>query len=701
MPEIGRLSIWLALAAAVYGIVASVVGARRSRPAAMESARRAVWAIAGLATLAAVLLVFAFLTHDFRLAFVAANNSLSTPRTYTLAGMWGGQAGSLLLWTWLLSVVAVLSVGRSRPAVADLQPYATAALLGIAAFFLVILAVAENPFATLVTPPPDGRGLNPLLLDPGMLVHPPLLYLGFVGLSVPYSFAMATLFLRRADAAWIIHTRRWTLAAWYFLGAGLVVGGWWAYRTLGWGGYWGWDPVENSALIPWLVATAFLHSVMIEEQREMLRAWNVLLIILAFALSILGTFLTRSGVLISVHTFAQSSIGPWFVAFLGLVLLGSVGLLLWRWDSLRSRHDLDALVSRESAFLLNNLVFLAMALAVLLGTLFPILTEAVRGVKILVGPPYFTQVVAPMALLLLVLMGIGPLLPWRRASPRALVRSFRWPVLAGAVTAAALWRWGIMRPGVLAAGAAVGFVTATIAQEFHRGVLSRVRRWQESYPVALGQLLCRQRRRYGGYLVHAAVLVIAIGVVGSQVYVTEKEATLRRGESLRLGRYSLVFDGAWTEAAPAAQITAAALQVFNQGHAAGRLTVRRHFYPRYQQPVSRPAIRSRWRDDLYVVLVAVEAEGRTATFRAWINPLVRWIWLGGLLFTVGTLIAAWPDGRRPRTAAEARRQRAIDRIRQIDLDFSTGKIAWEDYRRFRQQALADAVAGGAAEVTER
>lgn len=693
MPEIGRLALWLALLAACVAAGAALAAARRRRDEFLASALVGVRSVAALLTLALVLLAVALFRHDFRLAFVAANTSRDSPAVYVLAALWGGQAGSLLLWTWILSLCAMLAVGRTRPAVAALQPYALAVLMGIAAFFLLLLTLAENPFATLAAPPADGRGLNPLLEDPGMLIHPPLLYLGFVGLSVPYAYAMAALLTGRADAAWMVHTRRWTLLAWYALGAGLVVGGWWAYRTLGWGGYWGWDPVENSALIPWLVATAFLHSVMVQEQRDMLRAWNITLIILAFTLSILGTFLTRSGVLVSVHTFAQSSIGPYFVVFLAILLLGSVGLVLWRWDALRGQAELDSVLSRESAFLFNNLVFLAMALAILLGTLFPILTEALRGVKILVGPPYFASVTAPMALVLLLLMGIGPLLPWRRASGRAFVRHFGGPLIVGAVAAALALVAGLRRPGVVAAAGTVASVAVTIAQEFHRGAMSRMQRWREPYTRALWRLLWRQRRRYGGYLVHAAVLVIAVGVVGSQAYVTEREVTVRPGEQVRIGRYVLVYERLWSEPGARAQVTAASLRVLNGGHAAGTLTVRRLFYPRYQQPLSRPAIRSTLQEDLYVVLAAVAEDGRSVAFRLWINPLVRWIWLGGVLFTLGTLVAAWPDPRRrTRTVRGARRDVLIEDIRRLDLDFATGKLDGDDYRRFRQEALVKAAA---------
>ncbi len=698
MPEVGALALWLALLTALYGAAMGAVAAVGRREDVLASARAAVWVVAALVTLnlggfvvCVGLLAYALYSHDFRLAFVADNNSRETPTFYTLVGLWGGQAGSLLFWTWLLSLYTVSAVGHRRPALEELQPAALSVLLAIAAFFLLLLTIAENPFALLPEPVADGRGLNPLLEDPGMLIHPPLLYMGFVGFAVPFAFAMAALVHRRVDAAWLSYTRGWTLLAWYTLGAGLVLGGWWAYRVLGWGGYWGWDPVENSALVPWLVATALIHSVIVQEQRDMLKGWNVTLVVLAFALSVLGAFLTRTGLLVSVHTFAQSGIAPYFLGFLAAVLVGPTALLVWRLEDLRARHELEAVLSREGTFLLNTLVFLAAAVVVLMGTLFPIVTEVVQGIRILIGPPYFRQVFAPIALGLLALMGIGPLLPWRRTSRRVLVRQLRWPLVAGAGVAVSATILGASA-GVAAAAVVIGFTAAAIVQEFHRGARSRVQRWGEPYPRALLALLGRQRRRYGGYLVHAAVLVIAVGVVGSQAFVTEREGVLATGERLEVGRYTLIYRGTEQEPAPNATVTIAAVDVLNEGHPAGRLTPRRRYYPRYNQPVYPPAIRSTWREDLYVVFLGLVDDGR-ASFRVWVNPLVRLIWLGGALFTLGTLVAAWPDRRRRiRTAVEARRQAVLQRIRELDLDFGAGKLSEEDYRRLRDEAVAEAAA---------
>lgn len=690
MAEIGASALWFSLGVAGYSAILAFLGARTGNVRMLASARNGVLAVAGLVTIAVGSLLSAFLTHDFSLAYVARNSSRDTPLLYILSGFWGAEEGSLLFWAWILSLFAALLVWRQRLDGQALLPYAVSVLMALAFFFLLLLAAVESPFTRFSVPLPDGRGLNPLLEDPGMLVHPPLLLVGYVGFSIPYAFAMAALLTRRLDTTWIVLTRRWTLFSWYALGAGIVAGGWWAYRTLGWGGYWGWDPVENSALMPWLVATAYLHSVMIQEKRDMLRTWNVLLIILTFTLSILGTFLTRSGVLVSVHTFAQSPIGLYFLAFLGAVLLGSFGLLLFRWDDLRDRNKLDSLVSRESAFLLNNLLFLAATFVVLLGTLFPILTEALRGTKILVGPPYFKQAFAPIGLVLLLLMGVGPLMAWRDSSPQVLVRNFRWPAVGAALTAVLLSLGGIRRPLVVLALAVVAFDLVTIAQEFHRGALIRVRRWQEPYWQAMWRITVRQRRRYGGYLVHLAVLVIVVGVIGSHAYVTEKEATLRAGESLHVGRYTITFQDISRRNTSDREVVIATVAVANEGHPAGLLKPERSYYPRYQQPLSRPAIRSTLREDLYLVLTSMDEDGR-AVFRVWVNPLVRWIWLGGVLFTFGVLVAAWPERRRALGKPGDELVRAYERIREIELDYATGKLAEEDYLRLLRGAQRLAV----------
>lgn len=645
MAELGEAALRLGFFVALYAAVAAFVGTRtRGNPKGerlLASSRNGVLTLAGLLTLALSLLAWAFFAHDFSIAYVARNNSRSTPPLYTLTGLWGGQAGSLLFWSWLLALYSALFAFR-RSGKDPLVTYpAIGILMGIAAFFLFLLNTVENPFERLPTPPQDGRGLNPLLEDPGMLVHPPLLYLGYVGFAVPYALGIAALMTRRVDRYWIQSIRPWAMFAWLALGAGMVAGGWWAYRTLGWGGYWGWDPVENSALMPWLVGTAYLHSAMVQERRGMLVAWNMALLILTFTLAILGTFLTRTGVVVSVHSFAQSAIGPYFLGFLAVVLLGSIGLYLWRLEDLRSRGEMESLASRECAFLLNNVLFLGMASAVLLGTLFPILSEALQGSRVSVGAPYFVQVVAPMGLLLILLMGFGHVLAWRMTPLPELVVKLRWPVSLGLGTSIALAAL-LRRPVVVLGLGVVSFALGSVLQEYHGAATSRSRVTGELYLQALWRATFRRRRKYGGYLVHAAFLLMVVGIIGSHAYVTERQATLAPGETLQIGRYPLTYRGIAQAQTATARGSAAVLEV--QGGEGFWLKPTRMFYPSFQQSVSRPAVLSSWREDLYVVLENVSPDGK-ATLRIWINPLVRWIWLGGLIFLLGVAVALWPEAR--------------------------------------------------------
>ncbi|MDR5695532.1 MAG: heme lyase CcmF/NrfE family subunit [Armatimonadota bacterium] len=646
MTEIGEAALWLGLFTALYAAVTAFSGARKTEDPKGErllaSARNGVFVLAGLLTLAVSLLTLAFLTHDFSIAYVARNHSRSTPPLYTLTGLWGGQAGSLLVWTWLLSLYSAAFTLRRDGKDRQLVYPAIGVLMGMSVFFLLILISVENPFARLPNPPADGRGLNPLLEDPGMLIHPPLLYLGYIGFAVPYAIGMAALMATRTDPQWIRVARPWAMVAWISLGTGMVAGGWWAYRTLGWGGYWGWDPVENSALMPWLVGTAYLHSAMVQERRGMLAAWNVALIILTFSLAILGTFLTRTGIVLSVHSFAQSAIGPYFVSFLGILFVGSFGLFLWRLEDLRSHAELESLASRECAFLLNNVLFLGMAFAVLLGTLFPILSEALQGSRISVGAPYYIQVIAPFGLLLILLMGFGHVLAWRRTPFQDLLVKLRWPVAAGFVALIALFVL-LRRPLVVLALAMVSFALGTVVQEYHGAASRRSRVTGESYLPALWRAVLRHRRRYGGYLVHTAFLLIVVGIIGSHAYVTERQATLSPAGSLQVGRYTLIYRAMEQARTDTSEGVAAVVEVQGDG---GNFLMRpkRMFYPSFQQFLSKPAVHSSWREDLYVVLENVSQEGK-ATFRIWINPLVRWIWLGGLIFLFGSGFAAWPEAR--------------------------------------------------------
>ncbi|MDR5682508.1 MAG: heme lyase CcmF/NrfE family subunit [Armatimonadota bacterium] len=689
MTALAAAGVWIALLSAVYAIGALAYGLAARKRTWIDSGMNAAVMPAVLLTVSSSILVHALVTHDFSLVYVARNSSLETPLLYRVSGLWGGQAGSLLFWTWMMAVLAAVVVYRHRRADPELMPAAAIVLMAILAFFAFIVAAVESPFRTLPFPPTDGRGLNPLLEDPGMVIHPPLLYLGYVGFAVPFAFALAALATGRLDPEWLAATRRWALLSWAALGAGLLVGGWWAYRTLGWGGYWGWDPVENAALMPWLVATAYVHSAIIQERRGLFAAWNVTLVILTFALAFLGTFLTRSGLVVSVHTFAQSEIGAYFLALLAVLLLGSFGLLAWRWDDLRDPAPLDSLASREGAFLFNNVLFLGFAFAVLVGTLFPILSEAVRGVQIFVGPPYFRQISAPIGIALLVLMGVGVLLPWRRATVRTLVQ-FRFPLfvtLCTSVAAAVLLR----RPGVVLALAAVAFALGATLQEYHRGAKSTVpprgRFAPDSptggvgaYLLGLAHLFVHQRRRYGGYLVHLATLVIVVGVVASHAYVREREVTVRPGESFRVGSYTVTYHGLRRGTAPNATATWGLLEVRGGGRA-WTVEPLRLFYPKWNQPVSRPGIRSTLQDDVYAVLAAFEPDGR-ATLRVWVNPMVRWIWIGGIAFLLGTAVAAWPD----RLRAGTRTRWPLQTLRDLEADWRTGKLSQRDYEQTVPQA---------------
>jgi cytochrome c-type biogenesis protein CcmF len=540
-PEIGYALTAIGLGLALWGAGAAALGARSGRLALVISAERAAVGVWALITAALLLLAYAFLTFDFSVAYVASNTNLGTPFYYRITAVWGALEGSIILWAWMLGLYTFIVVLRYRRRQPTLYPWVLAVMLSVLAFFLLVMTGPAPPFQRLSPLPADGRGLNPLLEDSGMITHPVALYLGFTGFTVPFAFAIAALCLGRTGEEWITITRRWTIVAWYFLSLGLLIGGWWSYHVLGWGGYWAWDPVENAAFMPWLTGTAFLHSVMIQERRRMLKLWNLTLIILTFGLTLFGTFLTRSGIIGSVHAFTQGSIGMFFLVFLALVLLGSFTLLAWRVEGLKGQGELDSILSRESAFLLNNVFLVAASFTVFFGTIFPLLSEALRGTKVSVGAPFFNLVNIPLFLGLLFLMGVGPLIAWRRASTDNLRRNFLKPVLAGVAAAAALWALGVGNALVLLCMALVVFVTSTMVLDFARAARAR-RRGGEGWGPATWGLLVRQNRRYGGFVVHLGILVVALGVAGSQAWSRQTEATLSRGESVELAGYKVRFD---------------------------------------------------------------------------------------------------------------------------------------------------------------
>ena len=654
MSEIGALAVVMAFVVSTYGTVMPLLGAGLRRGELVHSGLRAVYANALLLGVASTAFLYALLTRDFGNAYVAGYSSRDLGFWYTLSVFWAGQAGSLLFWAAVLaafSALAVWRLGRLR----ELIPYAAATLMGTSAFFTMLLTFVSSPFARLPVAPADGAGLNPLLQNAGMFFHPPTQYLGFVGTAVPFAFAVAALVTRHLDDEWIRATRRWTLAAWFFLSWGLIFGMMWAYVELGWGGFWAWDPVENAALLPWLTATAFLHSVMIQEKRDLLKVWNVVLIILTYVLALFGTFLTRSGVLSSVHAFATSSIGPLFFLFIVLVLGMSFGLLVTRLGALRSQGELDSLVSRESGFLFNNLIFIGAAFAVFIGTVFPILSEAVSGMKISVGPPFFNQINVPIGLTLLVLMGVCPLLAWRKASPGHLLRSLAVPGVTAVAGAVALLAAGIRQGTALAALTLCVFVTAAIIQDVHRGAMVR-RGHGETYAVALGRLVARNPRRYGGYVVHLGIILLFAGMAGS-AFGTERDAVLARGQTVTVNQYTLRYEGGGTYTRGERIITEATLTVFENGRLLTIMRPQRNVHTgRDEQAMTEVAIRTTPREDLYVILAGMGDDGRV-NLRVIINPLMMWMWIGAGVLTLGTLIAFWPQAA---AAAQTRSRRLAE-----------------------------------------
>ncbi|MEE8174056.1 MAG: heme lyase CcmF/NrfE family subunit [Dehalococcoidia bacterium] len=645
MADIGYFALVLALGVSIYSAIAFALGIRKGYPEVVASARHGLIAACGLLSLATAILAYALVTHEFQIAYVASYTSRGMSLTYLISALWAGNTGSLLFWGWLLSLFALVVMIQNRGGNRELVSYASAVVMAVVAFFVMVLLFAANPFDKLSSVPADGVGLNPLLENPGMLFHPPTLLAGYVGFTIPFAFAIAALITGRLGDEWIRLIRRWTLLSWVLLSFGTFLGAQWAYVELGWGGYWGWDPVENAGFMPWLVGTAFLHSIMMQRRRGMLKLWNMVLIILTFTLSIFGTYLTRSGILSSVHTFSDSTLGHFFLSLIGVTLVGSLLLLLYRRRQLKSETEMDSLVSRESTFLLNNLLLVGIAFAVFVGTIFPLISEAVRGVKVSVSAPFFNQVTGPIFLLLIVLMGICPLISWRRASINNLLRNFLYPLLVALILGVGLVLLGVGEWYALLAFSLCGFAVTTIFLDWGRGVRARHRVRAENYVKAFFGLLLANKSRYGGYIVHIAIILIAVGIVGSSFYQAEKEAVLAPGESMTIKGYTLTYEG-WEEdtSDPDKGVQRATLTVYNGKKRIGEMTPEKYFHRSYQQPVTEVAIRSTPKEDLYVVLGGLAEDG-TASFRVLVNPLVFWIWTGGTLLVVGGLIAFWPSKR--------------------------------------------------------
>jgi cytochrome c-type biogenesis protein CcmF len=662
---------------ALYSVGAAAFGYFNKSASLVESARRSMLLTFPLLTVAALSLIVLLVRGDFNVQFVYEVTSRSMPTYLKVTAWWGGQAGSLLFWSWLMSAFASAVTLRKWDRDQEFLPWVIVVTSVTLAFFLALNILFENPFARLYqtfdgnisaftfapansTPivPADGRGLNPLLRHPGMVIHPPMLYLGFVAYVIPFAFAIAALVTGRTDDRWIRLTRRWSLWAWLFLSFGLVLGGRWAYDVLGWGGYWGWDPVEIAAFMPWLTGTAFLHSVMIQEKRGMLKQWNMVLIILTYALVIFGTFLTRSGVLSSVHAFAQSAIGPSFFVFIGVTFVTSIGLLIHRWEDLKAEAEMKSMLSREALFLLNNLLFMSVLVVSFWGVIFPLISELFTGQKVTVGPPFYERANSPLFAALMFLMAIAPLSAWGHSTVQTLGRAIWKPAIAALAITVAVFFTYTQNWIALIGFFLVALVILVTLYEFWRGAHARQKTQGENFFTALAHLTGKNRRRYGGYVIHISMMLMAIGILGIELFQSETQGTIQVGEALELQGYRLVYKdiASWDDGGTNVNYTRAIIDVYKGDQLVTELHPRTDYYYEAQQNMTIPGVRSTMADDVYVLLVDWEpASAIGATFKLYINPLVNWLWIGSLAFLVGVIIAAWPEKDPERATVRARR----------------------------------------------
>ena len=647
MENIGALAVLLAFCVAIYSVIGSITGKLRRNPFLIVSAERAVYGVWFLITLSAAVLVSALLTGDFRFVYVAEVSNRAMPTIYKFTAWWGGQGGSLLLWSWLLSTYAAVVVFTNRRKHRDFMPYVVAVLSTVQTFFLILNTFVVSPFEMLavdkaITAVPDGNGLNPLLQYPAMAIHPPMLYLGYVGFAVPFAFAVGSLITRQPGDDWIHTTRRWTMVTWLFQSCGIVLGAAWAYHVLGWGGYWNWDAVENASLLPWLGGTAFLHSVMMQEKKGMMKVWNMVLVSATFFLCIFGTFLTRSGVVSSVHAFARSHIGTYFVTFLAIGIAGTIYLILDRLSYLKSEAQLESVISRESSFMFNNLVLLASCFAVLWGTLFPVISEAVSKEKISLDAAWFNQLMIPIGLFLLVLTGVGPLFAWRRTSAESLRRNFTVPGISSLVLVGALAAAGVRNFYALISFGFCLFVAITIVMEFFRGARQIAAKNQMNLAHAVVELTHRNTRRYGGYLVHMGIVFMFIGFTGA-AFNKSRVDEMKPGDSVTLGSYRLTLKDTHEGENDNYMWQKAAIEVSKNGEFLKVMEPESRLYKisSGRQPTHEVAVRTRLNEDLYLNFAGVN--GDRAVIQSYVFPLVTWIWIGALTLIFGTLVALVPS----------------------------------------------------------
>jgi cytochrome c-type biogenesis protein CcmF len=645
MASLGYFSLLAAFVCCSYAAAVSVAGARRRSSRLIQSGLGAFYLVTALMLLASAVIIHAFVTEDYTIRYVDNYSDSAQPLFYQLTSYWGGLDGSIMFWVTLLAIFGTCAVYTNRERQRELIPYVVAVIAVVQMFFLFVMIVHKNPFATYLTQVPlDGRGLNPLLQNPYMAIHPPSLYTGFVGMTIPFAFAMAALITGHLDDSWLRAVRRWTMMSWLFLSLGLTLGMIWAYEELGWGGYWGWDPVENAALLPWFTATAFLHSVMVQERRSMLRVWNMTLVILTFFLTIFGTFMTRSGIVQSVHAFGQDTALAWmFTVFMVVLLVFSFGLVIYRLPLLRARNELESWVSREAAFLVNNWILLFSAVFILFATMFPTLSEAVTGARLTVGPPFFTKWMLPIGLILLTLTGVGPLLAWRRSSASNLLYQFTVPVLFAVTTGVGLYAIGFR---VWVSGLAFSlcaFVCGTIGQEFVRGAFVRREATGTDVFTSMIGLVARSRRRYGGYIVHVGIVLMFFGFAGSG-YKLDSQVLLRPGDVSEIGHFTVRYDRLSQNTDSQKQMITAHMTVFEDDKEVGQLFPARWFFFKHEsEPTTEVAMRRTVAEDLYIVLAGYELSDQAASFQITVNPLVNWIWFGFTVLALGTGVALLPE----------------------------------------------------------
>ncbi len=672
LTDLGLIALVIAFLLSIYATFISLYGGWQNRPLWVDSARNASLLVFPFLTISIIVVVYALYTFDFSLGYVYDVSSREMSPFLRVTALWGGQQGSVLFWAWLMAAFVGMVLLRKWDRDRELMPYVIFVSMLTTAFFVGVVLFITNPFtrlwyvqgATDLTQalfqplnsipyyPENGSGLNPLLRHFGMIGHPPTTYLGFTGFVIPFAFAIAALITGQSRKdEWILTTRRWTLFAWIFLSIGLILGGRWAYDVLGWGGFWGWDPVENAMLMPWLTGTAFLHSVMMTEKRGMMKKWNMVLIILTYSLSLFGTFITRTGVISSVHAFSKTALGPAFFAFIGITFLGSLTILYLRWDTLKSEHSLESFLSREAAFVLQNMLFLAVAFAVFWGTVFPLISELVTGTKITVGPPYFQRVTGPLFFALVLLMGIAPLFAWRKQAARVLGKAIWIPFLVSLILAGI---WGTihrMHPASIFGLWLATFALSAILAEFWKGIQARRVTRGENPFTALVNLIRRNHRRYGGYIIHIGVVLIAVGVIGDAYFKLETQGTVAQGEALSIGNYQLEFkELLGYPGSDGREIVEAVTSLSQNGQPIRDLSPRRDYFVVQQQPVSVPGVYSTPGADFYVLLVGWDVQGTSATFKIYVNSLINWVWIGGVVMILGTIIATWSNpGRREAT----------------------------------------------------